>query len=194
MRLGVINKKDNPTFNKDFSRPRGLRRGVALLTHRQIRDAHRRRTMFALSASTGYLGLRSLTARANREQSASMQAQVALPEDAPVPPSFDVKSMAGVTAPLGFFDPAGFSNDASEGKIRFYREVELKHGRVAMLASLGYVVAEQFHPLWGGTIDVPSFVAFQATPLQTFWPAVMFVLSVFEVFSVFSFGFRVRKE
>merc|ERR1712087_675810 len=95
---------------------------------------------------------------------------------------------------LGFFDPAGFcsedgaSNDkVSEGKVRFYREVELKHGRVAMLAALGFPIAEQFHPLFGGKVDVPSFSAFQQTPLQTFWPAVVFLIAVVEVYSVISF-------
>merc|ERR1719258_58785 len=112
----------------------------------------------------------------------------AMEEMPPTPPSFDVKSLAGVTEPLGFFDPIGFCEEASEGKIRFYREVELKHARVAMLASVGYLVAEQFHPLWGGQIDVPSFIAFQQTPLQTFWPAVVTVISIIEVFSVFSFN------
>ena len=34
---------------------------------------------------------------------------------------------------------------------------------------------------------MPSYIAFQETPLQTFWPAVMIVISIFEVFSVFSF-------
>merc|ERR1712094_121749 len=67
------------------------------------------------------------------------------------------------------------------------REVELKHGRVAMLASLGFLVGENFHPLFGGNIDVPSYIAFQETPLQTFWPAVVFVISILEVFSVFTF-------
>merc|ERR1712087_671455 len=92
---------------------------------------------------------------------------------------------------LGFFDPAGFCSEdgasnekVSEGKVRFYREVELKHGRVAMLAALGFPIAEQFHPLFGGGIDVPSFSAFQQTPLQTFWPAVVFVIAVIEVFSI----------
>merc|ERR1712006_10165 len=87
----------------------------------------------------------------------------------------------------GFFDPAGFCTDASEGKIRFYREVELKHGRVAMLASLGFLVAEQFHPLFGGNIDVPSYIAFQETPLQNVFFPVVLSLAVFEVFSVFTF-------
>ena len=89
---------------------------------------------------------------------------MAAAEGEPEPPKFNVKEMAGITDPLGFFDPAGFATDASEGKIRFYREVELKHGRVAMLASLGFLVAENFHPLFGGSIDVPSYIAFQETP------------------------------
>lgn len=37
------------------------------------------------------------------------------------------KELPGVAQPLGFFDPLGFcAGDAPEGKIRFYREVELK--------------------------------------------------------------------
>jgi hypothetical protein len=95
---------------------------------------------------------------------------------------------AGITAPLGFFDPLGFATTATTGgKLLFYREVELKHGRVAMLASLGIVVGEQFHPLFGGNIDVPSAVAFQETPLETFWPAVVAAIAIPEIFSVFSF-------
>merc|ERR1712087_1098705 len=93
------------------------------------------------------------------------------------------------TDPLGFFDPLGFcQGDVTEGRIRFYREVEIKHCRVAMLAALGFVYAETNHPLFGGTIDVPSYVAFQETPLQTFWPAVVLFISILEVFSVFSFN------
>merc|ERR1712224_800128 len=38
------------------------------------------------------------------------------------------------------------------GQALFYREVELKHGRVAMLAALGFLVGEQYHPLFGGDI------------------------------------------
>jgi len=102
-------------------------------------------------------------------------------------PIFNVKNMPGITDPLGFFDPAGFAEGASEGKVRFYREVELKHCRVAMLAAVGFLVGEQFHPLWGGNVDVPSYIAFQETPLQAFWPAVVAVIAVAEIFSVFSF-------
>jgi len=94
----------------------------------------------------------------------------------------------GITGPLGFFDPAGLAQDKSEAKIRFLREVELKHGRVAMLAASGFLIGEQFHPLFGGNIDVPSYLAFQQTPLQTFWPAVVAAIAIPEIFSVFTFN------
>jgi light-harvesting complex I chlorophyll a/b binding protein 4 len=102
-------------------------------------------------------------------------------------PRFDMKALAGVTDPLGFWDPLGFSTGVTEGKARFFREVEIKHGRVAMLAAVGFLVAEQFHPLWGGNVDVPSYIAFQETPLQSFWPLVVAAIAVVEVFSVFTF-------
>jgi len=95
---------------------------------------------------------------------------------------------AGVTAPMGYFDPLSFSTQTSTGKLLFYREVELKHGRVAMLASLGFLVGENFHPLFGGNIDSPAIYAFQETPLQTFWGAVVAALAIPEVFSVFTFA------
>merc|ERR1712124_211348 len=95
--------------------------------------------------------------------------------------------LAGISAPLGFFDPLGFSTTVTGGKLLFYREVELKHGRVAMLAALGMLVGEQFHPLFGGDIDVPAYIALQQTPLQAFWPAVVAAIAIPEIFSVFSF-------
>merc|ERR1719160_205689 len=92
------------------------------------------------------------------------------------------QNIAGVTAPLGFF------TDVSEGKLLFYREVEVKHGRVAMLASLGILVAEQFHPLFGGTVNVPSYIAFQETPLQKFWPAVLYAIAIPELAQIKMFN------
>ena len=56
-----------------------------------------------------------------------------------------------------------------------------------MLAAFGFPVAEHFHPLFGGNIDVPSYVAYQQTPLQTFWPVVLLYVGIVEIFSVFTF-------
>jgi hypothetical protein len=100
---------------------------------------------------------------------------------------FDVRELAGVTEPLGFWDPLGFSEGKPDGRLRFYREVELKHARVAMLAALGFVVGEQYHPLFGGGIDTPAYKAFQETPLETFWPLVVAAIAIPEINSVFTF-------
>jgi hypothetical protein len=48
------------------------------------------------------------------------------------------------------WDPAGFLEGKSELEVNRYREAELTHGRVGMLASLGFLVQEKFHPLFSG--------------------------------------------
>jgi len=48
------------------------------------------------------------------------------------------------------FDPAGFLKGKSEVEVNRYRECELTHGRVGMLASAGFLVQEKFHPLFSG--------------------------------------------
>lgn len=45
----------------------------------------------------------------------------------------------------GVFDPLGYGKD--DASLFRRRAVELKHGRVAMLAVTGYLFAEQWHPL-----------------------------------------------
>ena len=46
------------------------------------------------------------------------------------------------------WDPAGFLEGKSELEVNRYRECEITHGRVGMLASLGFLVQEKFHPLF----------------------------------------------
>merc|ERR1712187_988897 len=73
-----------------------------------------------------------------------------------------VKDMAGVSLPLGVFDPLGISTKVPEGQLLFYREAELKHGRVCMLAVLGLIVGERhdFIPLLGSGVDpkLPAYL------------------------------------
>jgi light-harvesting complex I chlorophyll a/b binding protein 1 len=58
----------------------------------------------------------------------------------------------GVIFPTGFFDPLGLSTKATPEQFARWRTVELKHGRISMLAVLGYVVPEFFR--WPGAIDL----------------------------------------
>merc|ERR1712048_77764 len=48
----------------------------------------------------------------------------------------------GVQAPVGFWDPLGFTADGSQQDFSRRRTVELKHGRISMLACIGYIVPE----------------------------------------------------
>merc|ERR1712178_391255 len=92
-----------------------------------------------------------------------------------------VEEMPGITGPLGLFDPLGISSNVPEGRLLFYREAELKHGRVCMLAILGLIVGERhdFIPLLGNGVgkDVPAYLLgtpyAQQTPIAQFWPAAL---------------------
>ncbi len=48
----------------------------------------------------------------------------------------------GVLPPVGYWDPLGLAADGDEETFARRRAVELKHGRVAMAAVTGYLVAE----------------------------------------------------
>jgi hypothetical protein len=50
----------------------------------------------------------------------------------------------GALPPTGFWDPAGLSDGISQEKFDEYRLAELKHGRVAQLAVLGYIAPETY--------------------------------------------------
>jgi len=91
-----------------------------------------------------------------------------------VRPAFDASSELGVQAPLGFWDPLGLSKSGDEATFKRRRAVEIKHGRVAMLATIGYIVPEYFK--WPGYLspslgikfeDVPNgLAAFSKLPVQ----------------------------
>merc|ERR1712241_374356 len=48
----------------------------------------------------------------------------------------------GVQAPVGFWDPVGFTSEGNVEDFPRRREPEIKHGRVSMLASMGYITPE----------------------------------------------------
>merc|ERR1740121_2757236 len=52
------------------------------------------------------------------------------------------ESELGVQDPVGFWDPAGLTADGSTENFARRRQTELKHGRVSMLATMGYITPE----------------------------------------------------
>ena len=81
--------------------------------------------------------------------------------------------LVGASAPLGFFDPLGFSKTDKATLIK-YREAELKHGRVAMLAVLGWLTQEHFHPLYDGKLSSNPLKAFGEVPPLGFVQIIIF--------------------
>eukprot|EP00931_Biecheleriopsis_adriatica_P030796 TRINITY_DN1810_c0_g1_i2.p1 TRINITY_DN1810_c0_g1~~TRINITY_DN1810_c0_g1_i2.p1 ORF type:complete len:231 (-),score=51.37 TRINITY_DN1810_c0_g1_i2:332-1024(-) len=85
---------------------------------------------------------------------------------AAAPAVADFSSELGATPPLGFWDPLGLSkaNDPNVAALQFKRRriIEIQHGRVAMLATIGYIVPEYFR--WPGYISPSMNVAFADIP------------------------------
>lgn len=103
--------------------------------------------LFAFLASVG--AFNAPAARQSTRASLKMieERSEALPFD-PRPPGLD-GSMAGDVG----FDPAGFSNNppkswligGEENSLKWYREAEIVHGRVAMLGVIGFLVPSFYH-------------------------------------------------
>jgi len=65
-----------------------------------------------------------------------------------------IQDQVGVTPPAGFFDPLGLSKGKDDATMKYYREAELKHGRVAMAACLGwYLNAGGVHPAFNSALS-----------------------------------------
>ena len=54
--------------------------------------------------------------------------------------SANLEDMAGATMPFKGYDPLGLATLGSESTLAWFRAAELKHSRVAMLATTGYLV------------------------------------------------------
>ena len=78
----------------------------------------------------------------------------------------------GAIAPFrNGFDPLRFSDNVDFSTLKRYREAELTHGRVAMLASVGFLVGEAVEghgPFFESQVTGPAINHFQQVPLP-FW-------------------------
>ena len=70
--------------------------------------------------------------------SAAAFAPAALPKASTALNAFE--SELGVQDPLGFFDPLNLLEDADQDRFDRLRYVEIKHGRISMLAFLGNII------------------------------------------------------
>lgn len=87
----------------------------------------------------------------------------------------------GVIDPTGFFDPLGLSENIDQETFDRYRTCELKHGRAAQLAVIGYVVPEFYR--FPGEIapgikfaDVPNGVAALDVIPSLGWAQIFFLI------------------
>lgn len=75
--------------------------------------------------------------------------------------------LPGALPPTGFFDPLGFAQRGiSLNEVKRNREAEIMHGRVAMIACVGYFAGEQLPSPFG--IDGPANDQLQQVPLPAF--------------------------
>jgi hypothetical protein len=82
-----------------------------------------------------------------------------------------IDELPGALAPVGFFDPLGFADKADENTMKRYREAELTHGRVAMLAVVGFLVGEKVEGssfLFDASVSGPAITHLSQVPAQ-FW-------------------------
>jgi light-harvesting complex I chlorophyll a/b binding protein 1 len=90
------------------------------------------------------------------------------------------KNELGLQAPTGIWDPMGFTADSDVAAFKHRRGIELKQGRVAMLATMGHLTPEITDKLPGylspstglKSQDVPSgFAAISKVPSDD-WPQI----------------------
>merc|ERR1719362_977345 len=78
------------------------------------------------------------------------------------------ESELGVQPPLGFWDPLGLLDDADQEKFDRLRYVEIKHGRISMLAFLGQITTR-------AGIHLPGNIDYSGDSFDSFpdgWAAV----------------------
>lgn len=105
---------------------------------------------------------------------------------------FDPANEIGVCAPLGFFDPLGFAPKNKRNNFKNLRAMEIKHGRIAMLATVGSVVQHFIHrpdlpEPWQTYVGPVNPVGIGA--LAIFYGPVGFIQLLGGLFGIFIFEF-----
>ena len=96
--------------------------------------------------------------------------------------AFSIDTIPGALAPMGLFDPLGFAEKADEPTLKRYREAELAHGRVGMLAVVGFLVGEKVEGssfLFDAQITGPAITHLSQVPVG-FWVALTVAIGAAE--------------
>ena len=74
-------------------------------------------------------------------------------------------------------------------------ETQIKHGRVAMMAVVGILVAENYHPFYGGLVSGPAVDHFYKIGRMdpSFWLIPLLLTGIFEAYSIAT-AWAPRKE
>ena len=97
-----------------------------LRNHHAIVLLHKTTKMFTVAVIlSALLGASAFSSTGMRSTSSKLQ--------------MSFESAIGAQPPLGFFDPLGLLKDADQERFDRLRKVEIKHGRISMLAVLGHL-------------------------------------------------------
>merc|ERR1712115_98555 len=90
----------------------------------------------------------------------------------------------GALPPVGLFDPLGLAEKAHEATLLRYREAEVTHGRVAMLATIGFLVGEKVEGssfLFDASIKGPAITHLAQVP-TIFWGLLLIAIASAELY------------
>mmetsp|Transcript_3656 Transcript_3656/g.3782 ORF Transcript_3656/g.3782 Transcript_3656/m.3782 type:complete len:218 (-) Transcript_3656:145-798(-) len=92
--------------------------------------------------------------------------------------------LGGVVAPTGYFDPLNLAAGKDEATLKQWREAEIKHGRVCMLAAVGLLTQEITKNPLG--IDGPAIDHFQLVDdkFPEFWVMVLTLCAFIEAWTI----------
>lgn len=147
-------------------------------------------TVLSRSAAKAFVGR---TAQAPRP---SVSARASGAESTIFDPKGDgyeyAKTLPGISQPFpDMFDPLNFTKGARVKDVRRWRESELVHGRVAMLAALGFIIGEQLEDFPAflnadGHITGPAIYQFQQVEARgaVFWEPLVLAIGLCESYRV----------
>ena len=96
--------------------------------------------------------------------------------------SASLDGLVGALEPAGVFDPLGLAEKATDATLQRYREAELAHGRIAMLAVVGFLVGEKVEGsafLFDASISGPAITHITQVP-DGFWPVIIAFIGAYE--------------